>query len=70
MPVVVCVNQFHTDTQNEIDLIIKLGKEYGAFDAVMSTHWAHGGKGAVPLAESLIRACEASRKNNEFKFLY
>jgi formyltetrahydrofolate synthetase len=36
-------------------------------DAVVSTHWADGGKGAIKLAEAVIRAAE---KPSQFKFLY
>jgi formyltetrahydrofolate synthetase len=36
-------------------------------DAVASTHWADGGKGAVMLAEAVIKAAE---KPSHFKFLY
>jgi formyltetrahydrofolate synthetase len=39
----------------------------GALDAVVSTHWADGGKGAVALAEAVIRAAE---KPSQFRQLY
>ena len=32
-----------TDTDAEIELIKKLSKEAGAFDAVACSHWADGG---------------------------
>ena len=32
-----------TDTDAEIELIQKLSKEAGAFDAVACSHWADGG---------------------------
>lgn len=41
--------------------------ENGAFDAVLCTHWADGGAGAIKLADAVIAACE---KPNDFKFLY
>ena len=46
VPVVVAVNKFATDTQAELDLICRLAKENGAFDAVLCNHWATGGPGA------------------------
>ena len=46
VPVVVAVNKFSTDTQAELELICKLAKENGAFDAVHCNHWALGGHGA------------------------
>ncbi|XP_071963605.1 C-1-tetrahydrofolate synthase, cytoplasmic-like isoform X1 [Antedon mediterranea] len=67
VPTVVAINKFVTDTQPELELIEKLAREAGAFDAVICTHWAHGGKGAVGLAESLNKACE---QPGSFQFLY
>ncbi len=67
VPVVVAVNAFATDTKKEIDLCRKLAVEAGAEDAVVSTHWADGGKGSVALAEAVVEACDRPSK---FKFLY
>jgi methylenetetrahydrofolate dehydrogenase (NADP+)/methenyltetrahydrofolate cyclohydrolase/formyltetrahydrofolate synthetase len=67
VPVVVAINVFHTDTQEEIDLMKKLSKEAGAFDAVICRHWAQGGPGAKDLAMAVDRACSAP---SSFKFLY
>lgn len=39
----------------------------GADAAVVSNHWAEGGKGAKALAEATIAVCEGE---SEFKFLY
>ncbi|XP_073231403.1 C-1-tetrahydrofolate synthase, cytoplasmic-like [Porites lutea] len=64
---VVAVNRFPTDTDAEIALVIELAKEAGAYDAVECTHWADGGKGAVRLADAVLRAVE---EPVEFKFLY
>ena len=63
---VVCINQFYTDTQAEIDLLYKLCKEQNVRCAV-SNHWRYGGEGAVELAEAVIDACN---EKNEIKFLY
>jgi len=67
VPVVVAINVFNTDTQEEIDLMVKLAKEAGAFDAVLCRHWALGGPGAADLAKAVDRACNAP---SDFKFLY
>lgn len=40
----------------------------GAFDAIVSYHYAEGGKGAERLAESLSKAC--SNRKSKFQFLY
>lgn len=63
---VVCVNQFHTDTENEINLIKRLCAERGVRCA-RSNHWRYGGEGAVELAQAVVEACE---EKPEIKFLY
>lgn len=55
-PVVVAINKFATDTDNEIECIREEAIKAGAFDAVESDHWAKGGAGAVKLAEAVVRA--------------
>ncbi|NWV08865.1 C1TM protein, partial [Ptilonorhynchus violaceus] len=67
VPVVVALNVFKTDSPAEVDLVCKIAKESGAFDAVPCNHWSIGGKGAVKLAQAVEKA--ANQKNN-FKFLY
>lgn len=42
--------------------------EAGADAAVVSNHWALGGKGAKALAEAVVDVCE--RGESEFRFLY
>uniref|UniRef100_A0A8C5WWQ2 C-1-tetrahydrofolate synthase, cytoplasmic n=1 Tax=Laticauda laticaudata TaxID=8630 RepID=A0A8C5WWQ2_LATLA len=67
VPVVVAVNAFKSDTEAELQLVVRLAKEAGALDAVKCTHWADGGKGAVALAEAVQRASQAP---SHFQFLY
>lgn len=67
VPVVFALNSFVSDSPAEIELALKLAKEAGAFDAVSSSHWAHGGKGAVKLAEATVAASESA---SNFQFLY
>lgn len=43
VPVVVAINSFATDTQAELELVLRLCKNSGASDAVICSHWAHGG---------------------------
>ena len=69
VPVVVAINKFSTDTENEINLVKGEALEAGAFDAVLADHWARGGAGAADLAEAVQKACKHSKKEN-FKFLY
>ena len=63
---VVCVNEFHTDTEAEIALVKRLCAERGVRCA-RSNHWRYGGEGAVELAEAVVDACE---QKPEIKFLY
>jgi len=63
----VAVNRFTPDTDAEIDLIRRIAVEAGAEDAIPCTHWAHGGAGAVALAEAVLQACD---KPSEAKLLY
>ncbi|XP_027746973.1 monofunctional C1-tetrahydrofolate synthase, mitochondrial isoform X1 [Empidonax traillii] len=67
VPVVVALNVFKTDSPAEVDLVCKIAKESGAFDAVPCNHWSAGGRGAVQLAQAVEKA--ASQKNS-FKYLY
>jgi formyltetrahydrofolate synthetase len=65
--VVVAVNSFANDTPAEVELVRQAALEAGAMDAVVSRHWMEGGKGAVALAEAVVKACEQPSK---FEFLY
>jgi methylenetetrahydrofolate dehydrogenase (NADP+)/methenyltetrahydrofolate cyclohydrolase/formyltetrahydrofolate synthetase/formate--tetrahydrofolate ligase len=67
IPVVVAINAFDTDTQAEWDVIHEAALCAGAFDAVVTHHWARGGEGAAALAEAVIAATE---EPSDFRFLY
>ncbi|MBQ8533860.1 MAG: formate--tetrahydrofolate ligase [Clostridia bacterium] len=67
LPCVVAVNRFPTDTDNEIDFIIKKCKELGV-NTVLSTVWAEGGKGGEALAKEVVRLCEEEK--GDFTFSY
>ncbi len=67
VPVVVAINQFKDDTPAEHALIRERAIAAGAEDAVLCTHWANGGDGAIELAEAVIKACD---KPSRFQFLY
>ncbi|KAK9454588.1 formate--tetrahydrofolate ligase-domain-containing protein [Dipodascopsis uninucleata] len=69
LPVVVAVNKFETDTDAEIEVIREEAIKAGADDAVPANHWAEGGKGAVALAEAVVRASNKEEGKN-FKLLY
>lgn len=67
IPVIVAINRFGTDTENELQLVQRLSIMNGALDAVICDHFAEGGKGAKALAEAVIRASE---QPSHFSFLY
>ncbi|KAK0555446.1 tetrahydrofolate synthase [Tilletia horrida] len=68
LKVIVAVNKFSSDTQAELDLVVKKALEAGADAAVPADHWARGGAGATDLAQAVIDSIEG--KPSEFKFLY
>jgi len=68
VPVVVAINRFPTDTEAEIEIVRKAALDAGALDAVASTHYVDGGKGAAALAEAVVTACDMPRDG--FRFLY
>jgi formate--tetrahydrofolate ligase len=67
LPCVVAVNRFPTDTDGEIDFIIKKCRELGV-NTVLSTVWAEGGKGGEALAREVVRLCEEEKGG--FRFSY
>lgn len=65
--VVVAINKFNQDTENEIETLRKiLEKENVELSLVES--WSKGGEGAIDLAEKVANLCE--EKENEFKYIY
>lgn len=66
VPVVVAINHFYADTDNEIAYIEEFCKEKGA-DFAVTKCFAEGGQGSVELAEKVVDACE---KENNFHQLY
>jgi formyltetrahydrofolate synthetase len=66
LPVVVAINSFKYDTDEEIKLIQRSVEEIGS-TAVKCTHWMNGGKGAKELAEAVM---DAVKHDNHFEFLY
>lgn len=63
---VVCINHFHTDSEEEIKVVKQAAESAGARVAV-SRHWQLGGDGALELADAVIDACE---EENNFRLLY
>ena len=64
--IVVAINKFATDTDEEIKLLKELTQTLGV-DAVETTVFTEGGQGGVELAEKVVELCE---NDNNFKYLY
>ncbi|MCD6386690.1 formate--tetrahydrofolate ligase [Candidatus Sumerlaeota bacterium] len=67
IPVVVAINRFPTDTDNEIELVKKEARRHGVVDVVVSEVFAKGSEGGIELAEAVVKAAEQSY---EFRYLY
>ena len=67
LPVVVAINQFTHDTEQEI-LMVKEKCDYLGVDVVICNHWRDGGKGAVDLAKAVVDLSETHKA--DFNFLY
>ncbi|MBQ9387071.1 MAG: formate--tetrahydrofolate ligase [Lachnospiraceae bacterium] len=67
LPCVVAVNRFPTDTDAEIEFIIRKCRELGV-NTVLSTVWADGGAGGENLAREVVRLCEEEK--GDFRFSY
>lgn len=68
IPVVVAVNRFPTDTDAELEQVRKIALGHPSIvDAVIADHFSQGGKGAVALAEAVVKASELP---TDFRFLY
>ncbi len=68
LPVVVALNKFDGDTDEELNVVREKCAELGV-KAVCATHWADGGKGATDLAQTVLQTIEEN-PNPEFKLLY
>ena len=66
LPCVVAINHRVEDTPNEIRRLIEIVAPKGV-NVIVARHFAEGGKGAVDLANEVVRLCE---QPGEFKFVY
>jgi len=62
VPVVVAINRFGTDTDQELGVVSEIAQQQGA-QAVICTHWADGSAGAVELAEKVVALTEHGSAN-------
>ena len=66
VPVVVAINRFYTDSDEELKYIEDYCHERGA-EFALSDVFCEGGNGGVDLAKKVVEACE---KPSDFKLLY
>jgi len=67
VPVVVGINDYVADTENEHKEIINFCKQKGV-ECRISSHWEKGGEGAAALAEEVVKVADSNLSN--FKTLY
>ena len=67
LPLVVAINKFVTDTDEQIDMIEKFCNERGA-EVSLCEVWAKGGEGGVDLAEKVLKAIDNNK--TEFDYFY
>ena len=67
IPVVVAINKFTSDTQEEINAVKEKVRAVRVEDVVVSEVWLKGGDGGIEFAEAVVKATE---KPSKFKFLY
>ena len=66
LPIVVAINHFVADTENEMQALQEECKSIGV-EAISCYHWTKGGEGAIELAKKVV---EISDGLNTFKYLY
>ena len=66
LPVVVAINKFPTDTDEELALVREKCQELGV-NVALSDVWANGGAGGEELAKEVMRLCE---QESDMKFVY
>lgn len=66
LSIVVAINTFPTDTENELQELKALCESMGASVSI-SEAWAKGGEGAIDLAQKVI---EATEKPSNFQYMY
>ncbi len=62
LPVVVAINHFATDTDDEVAALRTICQDLGV-EAILCRHWAEGGAGAEELAHAVIAMTEAKTAN-------
>lgn len=64
--IVVCLNEYNTDTKKEIEIIQKFVQEKN-YAFATTTSYQDGGEGSISLAKEVLKLCS---KENDFQLLY
>lgn len=59
VPVIVGINRFVTDTDAELDFLVRTCREKLGVEAIICTHWADGSAGSEALARAVVTLAEA-----------
>lgn len=66
LPTVVTLNKYATDTKAEIELVKGMVSPYA--NLIINDVWGQGGKGAIELADEVLKAC--NEPNDTFTYSY
>ena len=66
LPVVVAINKFSSDTENEVKAVISGAGQRGV-EAILTEEWAKGSRGTTELAKKVVELCE---RDNDFSLSY
>ncbi len=67
IPIVVVINRFPEDTDEELRLLKSLAKQHGASRVALAEAFSKGGEGCLELADAVIEACA---QPSEYRPLY
>ena len=67
LPVVVAINAFSSDTEEEMEVIQKACAAVNV-KAIRATHWAEGGQGALALAEEVLHLTQGPGAQLQFTY--
>ena len=62
VPVIVAINHFITDTENEVVAIRNFVESLGS-EAILCKHWAHGSEGTLDLAKRVAELADSDQSN-------
>ena len=62
VPVIVAINHFISDTDNEVAAIKDYVESFGS-EAILCKHWAHGSDGTLDLAKRVAEVADSNKSN-------